>query len=152
MQHKPDEGFSSPDIGNLITQLAHQIGESIANQMQKTADSHNDKSIPTLSANLGEGHSELNMTGVKFVMQADVKELPHFRGDGTNKHTVHEWEKVMDIYLKKRGVPPQEHSQEVMSRLMGKARDVVKVTLRSIPSLKPAEDPKLVFDILKQHS
>lgn len=34
---------------------------------------------------------------------------------------------------------------------MGKARDVVKVTFGSIPSLRPAEDSKLVFDTLKQH-
>ena len=84
-------------------------------------------------------------------MKADAREPPYFRGDGTDKHTVHEWEEIMDVYLKKRGVPPQEYSQEIMSRLMGKARDIVKVTLRSIPSLKPAENPKLVFDVLKQH-
>lgn len=151
MSLKANEDNSSPDLGNLITQLAHQIGESIVNQMQKTAGNQSDRSVPTPSINMGEGHPELNLTGVKFVMQADVKEPPHFRGDGTDKHTVHEWEEVMDVYLKKRGIPPHEHSQEVMSKLVGKARDVVRVTLRSIPSLKPAEDPKLVFDILKQH-
>lgn len=118
MQHKSDESISSLD---LITQLAHQIGERIANQLQKTASSHNDKSTPTPSTNLGEGLSKLTMTGVKFVMQVDVKEPPHFRGDGTDRHT------------------------------RDGARDVVKVSLCSIPSLKPDEDPKLVFDILKQH-
>lgn len=35
IQHRSDEGIGSPDIGELITQLAHQIGESIANQMQR---------------------------------------------------------------------------------------------------------------------
>jgi len=55
---------------------------------------------------------------------------PYFRGDGTDKHTVHEWEEIMSVYLSKRGVPFQEYSQEIMSRLMGKARDIVKVTLR----------------------
>jgi hypothetical protein len=39
----------------------------------------------------------------------------------------------------------------IMSRLMGKARDIVKGTLHSMPSLWPAEHSKLVFDILKQH-
>ena len=34
---------------------------------------------------------------------------------------------------------------------MGKAKDISKVTLRSMPSLRPAEHSKLVFDILKQH-
>lgn len=32
MQHRSDEGISSPDIGSLITQLAHEIGESIENR------------------------------------------------------------------------------------------------------------------------
>lgn len=151
MQHKSSEDLSSPDLGNLITQLAHQIGESIANQIQKTAGNQSDKSAPTPSVNMAEGPPELNLTGVKLVMQADVKEPPHFRGDETDKYTVHEWEEVMDVYLKKRGIPPNEHSHEIISKLVGKAKDVVRVTLRSIPSLKPAEDPKLVFDILKQH-
>lgn len=51
----------------------------------------------------------------------------------------------MDVYLKKKGIPPQEHSQEVMSRLIRKARDVVKVTLRSIPSLKSACQQDNIF-------
>lgn len=38
-----------------------------------------------------------------------------------------------------------------MSRLMGKAKDIVRITLRSNPSLKPHENPKAVTDILKQH-
>ena len=88
------------------------------------------------------------MTGVTLVMKTDVKEPPYTVLD---RHTVHEWEEMMSVYLNKRGVPPQEYSMEIMSRLMGKARDIVKGTLRSMPSLRPAENSKLVFDILKQH-
>ncbi|RXN22067.1 interleukin-1 receptor accessory -like 1-A isoform X3 [Labeo rohita] len=39
----------------------------------------------------------------------------------------------------------------MMSRLGGRARDIIKVTLRSNPSLKPGEDPRVITDILKQH-
>lgn len=150
----PSPGVNTTDIGHLITQLAHQIGENIASQLNKFAHTQQRQPTPsfnTPSLNMGQGQSDLNMTGVKLVMKTDVREPPYFRGDGTDKHTVHEWEEIMDVYLKKRGVPPQEYSQEILSRLMGKARDIVKVTLRSIPSLKPAENPKLVFDVLKQH-
>ena len=142
---------SSSDLGNLITQLAHEIGENIASQLKRSVSSADSQTTPTPSLNLGHGQSDLNMTGVKLVMKTDVKEPPYFRGDGTDKHTVHEWEEIMSVYLNKRGVSSQEQSQEIMSRLMGKARDIVKVTLRSMPSLRPAEDSKLVFDILKQH-
>lgn len=147
----PSPVVNTTDIGHLITQLAHQIGENIASQLHKSVGSQDSQPTPTPSLNTEQGHSDLNMTGVKLVMKTDVKEPPYFRGDGTDKHTVHEWEEIMDVYLRKRGVPPQEYSQEIMSRLMGKARDIVKVTLRSIPSLRPAENSKLVFDILKQH-
>lgn len=75
----------------------------------------------------------------------------HTSGEMEQTNTVHEWEEIMSIYLNKRGIPPQEHSKEIMSRLMGKARDIVKVILCSMPSLQPAENTKLVFDILKQH-
>lgn len=97
-----------------------------------------------------DSHS-LTMTGVKLVMQTDVKELPSFRGDGTDKLSIHEWEEQIDVYLRKRGVPTREQAQEMMSRLGGRARDIIKVTLRSNPSLKPGEDPRVITDILKQH-
>lgn len=34
---------------------------------------------------------------------------------------------------------------------MGRAKDVIKIALRSNPSLKPKTNPRIVIDILKQH-
>ena len=48
----------------------------------------------------------MNLTGVTLVMKTDVKEPPYFRGDGTDRHTVHDWEEMMSVYLNKRGVLP----------------------------------------------
>ncbi len=98
---------------------------------------------------LSADSNSLTMTGVKLVMQSDVKEPPSFRGDGTYKLSIHEWEEQIDVYLRKRGVPIGEQAQEMMSRLLGRARDIIKVTLRSNPSLKPGEDPRVIIDILK---
>jgi len=84
-------------------------------------------------------------------MQSEAKEPPVFRGDGTDKFSVHEWEDLMDTYLRKRGIPMLEHHHEILSRLMGKAKDIVRITLRSNTSLKPSENPKVIFDVLKQH-
>ena len=69
----------------------------------------------------------MNITGVTLVMKTDVKEPPYFRGDGTDRHTVHEWEEMMSVYLNKRGVPPQEYSMEIMSRLMGRLETLLKL-------------------------
>lgn len=110
----------------------------------------------TSSQNVGleplcaDPHS-LTMNGVKLVMQSDVKEPPSFRGDSTDKLSIHEWEEQIDLYLRKRGVPTGEQAQEIMSRLGGRARDIIKITLRSNPSLNSGEDPRVIIDILKQH-
>lgn len=150
-QPTPSIGTAASDIENLITQLAHGIGQSIASQLQNSINNQSNDTAHTRSSNTNQSHPELNMTGVKLIMKTDAKEPPHFRGDGTDKHSIHEWEEIMDVYLRKRGIPVEEQAQEIMSRLMGKARDIVRVTLRSTPSLKPAENPKLVIDILKLH-
>lgn len=33
---------------------------------------------------------------------------------------------------------------------MGKAKDIVRITLRSCPSMKPQENSKVIYDILRQ--
>lgn len=47
--------------------------------------------------------------------------------------------------------PLKEQYFELMSKLMGKAKEAVRITLRSSPSLKPEENPKIIYDILRQH-
>ncbi|KAL1257976.1 hypothetical protein QQF64_011220 [Cirrhinus molitorella] len=69
-----------------------------------------------------------------------------------DKSSVYEWEDLVDTYLRKRGIPKLEHHHEILSRLMGKAKDIVRITLHSNTSLRPSENPKVIFDILKQHS
>lgn len=88
----PRSDTTSTDLSNLITHLAHEIGQSIAAQLKK--GSENEERV-TNSQNVGleppsaDSHS-LTMTGVKLVMQPDVKELPSFRGDSTDKLSIHE--------------------------------------------------------------
>lgn len=93
----------------------------------------------------------LNLTGAKLVLQSDVREPPVFRGDGSDKNTVCEWQELMEVYFRKRVTPLEEQHIEIMSKLMGKAKDIVRITLRSSPSMKPQENPNIIYDILRQH-
>lgn len=145
--------MNSPGLGNLITQIAQQVGQSISDQLRREGEK---EGWGAHAQSIGAGQpitdsSSLNLTGVKLVMQSDVREPPCFRGDGSDKHSVQEWEELMDVYLRKKGVPLREQHQEIASKLMGNARDIVKITLRNNPSLKPDENPKAIIGILKQH-
>jgi len=59
-EHSPHQPVPSPDVssvnlGNLITQLAHEIGENIASQLQRSVGSADSQTTPTPSLNLGYG-------------------------------------------------------------------------------------------------
>lgn len=140
---------SHVELSALISELANQIGQSIANQLQ--SDRGVTGSMSTESPKLEQRASELNLSGVKLIMQSDVKEPPIFRGDSSDKYSVREWVEVVGVYLMKRNTPKHQQSQEILSKLMGRAKDVVRVTLRHNPTLDPIQTPDLIFDILKQH-
>lgn len=137
------------DLSTLISGLADQIGQSIAAQLR--SDKNTTGPMLTESCRPEPGHSALNLSGVRLVMQSDVKEPPVFRGDSSDKCSVREWVDLMDMYLVKREIPTEQRSKEILSKLMGKAKDVVKVTLRNNLSLDHIQSPSQIFDILKQH-
>ena len=138
------------DISALITHLADQIGQSIAAELQPEAnDSRNTDSPERPKVNQP---LEMSMSNVKLVMQSEAKVPPLFRVDGSDNFTVCEWEiHIMTTYLRKRGFPSHEHSQEIMSRLLGKVSDVVNIRLRNDSSIKHVQTPSIVYDSLKKH-
>lgn len=143
----PSLAGHSADLSLLIAELADKIGESITAKLQS------DKTTHSLTTNTDSAVQtpDTSMPNVSLVMHSDVKEPPIFRGDGSDKFSIHEWEKLMSLYLRKRVVPVQEQSQEILAKLMGKAGDVVRIKLRNNRSLDHAAKPSVIYDILKQH-
>lgn len=141
-------------LNSLITHIAQQVGQTVTAQMKRQHGETDVSNVQAQSRSTGQLPSDstlINLSGAKLVLQTDVKEPPIFKGDGSDKYTVSEWEELTAGYLKKRAVPVAEQHSEIMSKLMGKAKDIVRITLRSSPSLRPQENPNVIFDILKQH-
>lgn len=137
---------------NLIADIAKQIGQSIGENIVSCLES---KAISsgTGSSVIGEtcNPRSVDISNLSLVLKSDVREPVYFRGDGSEKCTVHEWVEMMGIYLRKRGVAAVNQAEEVMCRLMGKARDIVKAGLRSNLSVDLSGGPAPIFDMLKQH-
>ncbi len=99
------------DLSTLISKLANEIGQSV------TAQLHGDKKVSESMSTEGlkpeHRLSELNLSGVKLVMQSDVKEPSVFRGDRSDKCSVCEWVEMVEIYLVKRDIPTHQQSQEI---------------------------------------
>lgn len=137
-------------LSGIITDLAKQIGESITNSLHTMHRPQPYQSQLPAAVDVSPGH--LDSSQFKVVVQSEVKPPPFFKGDRSDTFSIQEWEGMMRCYLSRAHCETaQEKYELIMSRLTGKARDVVKVSLRCCPDLSGNELITTVFDILKRH-
>lgn len=149
---RPDtERVITPEaLGSIISDLAQKIGESISASLNLA---HQPSPIQSNPPYHSQSSSErMDASSLKVIVQQDSAPPPFFRGDKSDSFTVHEWEDMMYSYLNRIKCKSQtDVSDLILSRLAGKARDVVKVSLRSRPELSASDLPSAVFDILKHN-
>lgn len=87
---------------------------------------------------------------LKVFVQSDIRAPLYFRGDHTDGFSVLEREDMMNGYLKRvKHDTPTEMCDLILWRLTGRARDMVKVPLRSCSDPSPSDLPLAVFEALK---
>ncbi|KAF7705597.1 hypothetical protein HF521_020883, partial [Silurus meridionalis] len=152
MHNKHESGLSS-DVSDLVRQIGSEIGEAIRDSLLQTRHS----SLPSSGCsgeNINVSDAKMSNTTIidasklNLVLKPEITAPPYFRGDGTDKCSVMEWEELMWVYLNKREVIGLERVEEVMNRLMGRARDIIRVWL-SNRTVTPTADT--VFTVLRHH-
>lgn len=150
----PSGGNDLHQFSDMIFQLGSQIGESIASKLLSSGV------IGTNESNDGtcqkQANACVNNTSVTESPRFNVfvkseKEPVVFRGDNTDKYTVTEWVEMMKSYLRRHDYDLPMQTEEVMGKLMGKARDVVKIGLRSNPTLNTTCSPDIIYNMLIQY-
>lgn len=135
-------------LSSMITDLAKQIGDNITASLSTMHQPSLSQSSPAK----GTSPSQLESSHVKVVVQSEARAPPFFRGDHNDTFSIQEWEGMMKCYLSRANCETFEDKYELlMSRLTGKARDVIKVSLRCRPELSGGELITAVFDILKRN-
>jgi len=142
-----DHIITPESLGGIISDLAQKIGESISASLNLTQ--HPSPVQP--KSNVQHSSDCVDASNLNIIVQHDVKPPPLFRGDQSDSFTVHEWEDMMYSYMNRKKCTDETASDLILSRLAGKARDVVKVSLRSFPGPTAAVLPTTVFDILKRN-
>ena len=84
--------ISDPALNHLITHIAQQVGQALSTQLKEEVKTDEGAQVQNSGAGQTFTDSALNLTGVKLVMQSDVRESPVFKGDGSDKHSVNEWD------------------------------------------------------------
>lgn len=149
----PDGEAASAQLTDLLRSIGSEIGESIKMSLMQNAASES----PTVSTPDHIKNSSQSFQGcttvtdaskLNLVLHSDVDVPPYFRGDKSDKCSVFEWEDLMQAYLRQKSSTNAEQVEVVMNRLMGRARDITKVWMRSNAK---ATDVSVIFSILRQH-
>lgn len=132
--------------GRLLSDIASRIGVSIGESIASCIETRLGNTVGPGVAGATTNESAM----LNVIVRPDVKEPVSFKGDH-DSCSVQEWEVMMLSYLRKKGIPVAEQADEVMSKLVGRAHEVVKVGIRSKPVLNLTTGPEPIFEILKQH-
>lgn len=139
-------------LTDMVGQLGAQIGESIVAKLMSAGvvNMNTDCNAASVNNNTQCETTRHDIPHVTVHVKPD-RELQKFKGDSTDKLSVHDWIDVIKIYIRKQGVLVQEQSEEIVSHLTGKARDIVKIALRSNAALDVKNRSELIYDILLQY-
>lgn len=153
--------FSTPVVSNenttqqlrdLIGELGSQIGESIASRLLASQPLLTPRQPPSAkSARVEAPNTTIDFSKVSLVVRPDIKEPPMYCGDGDNKYSVQEWIDMMEVYLHKRNFSVDEQRDEIMSHLLGRAKSIVKVGLKSSSSSGTVVTPETIYSILRRY-
>jgi hypothetical protein len=150
-----DDNVAIQHLTDMVGQLGEQIGNSIAARffssgLANCTNAHDTPltdrpvTVPT------QGPTQQNTTPV--VVHAKTEREPvTLRGDGPDKYSVQEWIAMTKAHLRKQSYTTAEQADEIQGRLLGKARDVVQIALRSDDTLDVKQDPDLIYDILMRY-
>ena len=143
--------IAGQQLRDLLGELGTQIGDSVVSRILSNQTLSPTKSPPppvALSLS-GPPPSTLDTSQLNIVVKTDAREPAMYRGDGTDKYTVQEWIDVMDAYLRKKSCPSTEQVDEVLSHLSGRAKNIVKVGLKSCSD--QATHTEIIYDILRRY-
>lgn len=163
VSHKPSEVITSTpnvehgvhDMLGQMSSIVHQIGQQLADNIISHLSpysldtdtpnrQHPDDNKATSSSSMA------NLSQNQVIQHRKVKDPPSFRGDGSDTIEIEEWEDLMRTFVKKSNMSADEHVEEVLVHLRGKAKDVVKFWIRNCDS-STTVCPNSVYSLLRKH-
>ncbi|KAL4007957.1 hypothetical protein ACER0C_001809 [Sarotherodon galilaeus] len=140
------------ELRELIGELGTQIGESIASRLLSSqVPLGPNQTAPTESPKVKGPDTTLDFSKMNLVVRQDIKDPPMYRGDDADKYSVHEWIDMMEVYLQKRGLSGAMQVDEILNHLLGRAKNIVRVGLKSNSSSGAVTNPETIYAILRRY-
>lgn len=144
----------SPDVVSQMSDIIKHVGQQLADSIvARLSPAH---STPILSTPLVHNAPTdmsahgLDLSQVQLVPHRKVREPPTFKGDDTDTVDVREWEDLMKNYIKRTNIRPEQQAEEILIRLRGRAKDVVKFGMRN-SGIDVTLNPDAIYPLLRKH-
>lgn len=141
-------------LTDMVGQLGERIGDSIVARLMSTGlTERNACSTPMTDKTVTDlTHSSAQQNTTPMIVHVKTERDPVvFRGNSSDKYSVQEWIDMTKAHMRKQSYTKAEQAEEIQGRLLGKARDVVIVALRSDDRLDVRQNPELIYDILLRY-
>ena len=141
--HEPQRTSSAlPSPEALANEIVNQMGDVIQHVTQKVVQNIITQLSPSVSTPLTNAIASptnadvsssnmLDASHVQLVSHRKLKDPPCFRGESSDSVSVREWEDLMQTYIKKSNLRPEEQAEEILVHLRGKAKDIARVGTRN---------------------
>lgn len=152
----PNADHGVPDMLGQMSSIVHQIGQQLAdNIMSHLSPFSLDIDMPNRqlagdSKAINSPSGMVNLSQSQVIQHRKVKEPPSFRGDSSDTIEIEEWEDLLRTFVKKSNMNSDEHVEEILVHLRGKAKDVVKLWIRNCDSATTV-CPNSVYSLLRKH-
>lgn len=146
---------SVSDMLGQMSSIVHQIGQKLVENIVSHLSSHSlDTDTPskkhTDDYRTDSSSGMANVSQNQVIQHRKVKELPSFRGEGSDTVEIEEWEDLMRTFVRKSNMSADEHVEEILVHLRGKAKDVVKFWIRNCDSATTV-CTNSVYSLLRKH-
>ena len=155
--------ISSNHVSFLIKVAEPDIPVKLTSRQDKEINTNNSQSVSAfwiissqvhgLSTDYSQwGGTFIDASKLNLILKSERKEQPFFRGDSTDKYPLCEWEGYMRGYLDKSSYTGRKRGDELVSRLLGHASDVIRIWRRNNVQVSDSGNVDAAFWTLRQHS
>jgi len=145
----PDEVRLADQMSTIVQQIGQQLADSV---MLRLNTSSPPASVPTTHEETcpkKDYSRTLDLSQVQLVTQR-VKDPPVFRGESSDTLAFDEWEETMRNYIRKSGIQLENHAEEILIHLRGRAKDVVRFGTRN-SEVDVQHNPQAIYGLLRRH-
>lgn len=139
-------------MGDIVQHIGQQLADSILTHLSRSSPV---APLPAHSAHSGSHtlvHDSVASSSSQrhVVSQRKLRDPPTFRGDNSDSVTLEEWIEITQTFIKRGGLSTEEQGEEILIHLRGKAKDVVKVGVKS-SGVDIRRGPDSIYSLLRKH-